>query len=114
MAYEEDMKNTKRISALALSMVLAGALAGCAGFGRCSPENCASDKQTLSELNSALASHRELGAPADIHSQVINGVAYLTGVLDTDLEVHNAERIALQVPGVKDVVNNLTTRNTGR
>jgi osmotically-inducible protein OsmY len=114
MAYEEDMKNTKQISALALSMFLAGALAGCAGFGRCSPENCASDKATLAELNSTLAQHRELGPPADIHTQVINGVAYLTGILDTDLEVRRAESIASQVPGVKEVVNSLSTRNTGR
>jgi osmotically-inducible protein OsmY len=114
MAHEEDMKNTKQISALALSMVLASALAGCAGFGRCSPENCTSDKTTLAELNSVFASHRELGAPAAIHTQVINGVAYLTGIVDTDLEVRNAERIALQVPGVKDVVNSLTPRSSGR
>jgi osmotically-inducible protein OsmY len=108
------MKNTNRISALALSMVLAGALAGCAGFGRCSPEYCASDKATLAELNSTLAQHRELGAPADIHAQVINGVAYLTGLVDTDLEVRRAEAISSQVPGVKDVVNSLSTRNSGR
>jgi osmotically-inducible protein OsmY len=114
MAHEEDMKNTQRISALALSMVLASALAGCAAFGRCSPENCTSDKATLAELNSTLAQHRELGPPADIHVQVINGVAYLTGLVDTDLEVRRAEAITLQVPGVKDVVNSLSTRNTGR
>jgi osmotically-inducible protein OsmY len=114
MRYEDAMKNTKRISALALSMVLASALAGCAAFGRCSPENCASDKTTLAELNQTLASHRELGAPADIHAQVINGVAYLSGLVDTDLEARRAEAIAMQVPGVKDVVNSLSTRNTGR
>jgi len=108
------MKNTQRISALALSMVLAGALAGCAGFGRCSPENCVSDKATLAELNRTLAQHRELGAPADIHAQVINGVAYLTGLVDTDLEVRRAEAIASQVDGVKEVVNSLTSRNNSR
>jgi osmotically-inducible protein OsmY len=114
MRYEDDMKNTKRISALALSMVLASALAGCASFDRCSPEHCASDKTTLTELNSTLAQHRELGPPADIHAQVINGVAYLSGLVDTDLEVRRAESIALQVPGVKEVVNSLSNRNTGR
>jgi osmotically-inducible protein OsmY len=114
MVHEGDMKNTKRISAFTLAMVVSGAVSGCAGFGRCSPEYCASDKTTLAELNETLASHRELGAPAAIHSQVINGVAYITGVVDTDLEVRRAESIAMQVPGVKDVVNSLTTRNTGR
>jgi osmotically-inducible protein OsmY len=114
MRYEDAMKNTKRISSLALSMVLASALAGCAGFDRCSPEHCASDKATLAELNSTLAQHRELGPPADIHAQVINGVAYLSGMVDTDLEVRRAESIAMQVPGVKEVVNSLSNRNTGR
>ncbi len=108
------MKDTRRIFALALPMVLAGALAGCAGFGRCSPENCSSDKATLAELNSTLAQHRELGPPADIHVQVINGVAYLTGLADTELEVRRAEAICLAVPGVKDVVNSLSIRNNGR
>jgi osmotically-inducible protein OsmY len=108
------MKNTQRISALVVSMVLASALAGCAGFGRCSPENCASDKAALAELNSTLAQHRELGPPADIHTQVINGVAYLSGLVDTDLEVRRAEAIAMQVPGIKEVVNSLSNRNTGR
>jgi hypothetical protein len=114
MRYEGHMKNTKRISAVALALVLAAVLSGCVGFGRCSPENCATDKVTLAELNDALASHRELGAPAAIHTQVINGVAYLTGIVDTDLEVRRAESIALLVPGVRDVVNSLTSRNTGR
>ena len=108
------MKNIKQISTLALAAFLAASLAGCVGFGRCSPENCTTDKATLAELNQSLASHRELGAPAAIHAQVINGVAYLTGVVDTDLEVRRAESIALQVPGVRDVVNSLTPRNTGR
>jgi osmotically-inducible protein OsmY len=108
------MKNTKQISTLGLAIFLAVGLSGCVGFGRCSPENCASDKTTLAELNQTLASHRELGAPAAIHTQVINGVAYLTGIVDTDLEVRRAESIASQVPGIKDVVNSLTTRNTGR
>jgi osmotically-inducible protein OsmY len=114
MRYEGHMKNIKQISAVTLAIVLAGGLSGCVGFGRCSPENCASDKATLAELNQTLASHRELGAPAAIHTQVINGVAYLTGIMDTDLEVRRAESISLQVPGVRDVVNSLTTRNTGR
>ncbi len=108
------MDNGKRFSALAASTFSAIALAGCAGFGRCSPENCASDKVTLAELNSTLAQHRELGPPANIHAQVINGVAYLTGMVDTDLEVRSAESISLAVPGVKDVVNSLSTINNGR
>jgi osmotically-inducible protein OsmY len=114
MRYEGTMKNTKQISTFGLAVILAVGLAGCVGYGRCSPENCASDKTTLAELNQTLAPHRELGAPAAIHAQVINGVAYLTGQVDTDLEVRSAETITLRVPGVKDVVNSLTTRNTGR
>jgi osmotically-inducible protein OsmY len=108
------MKNTKQIPTLGLAIILAAGLSGCTSFGRCSPENCANDKTTLTELNQTLASHRELGAPAAIHAQVINGVAYLTGIVDTDLEIRRAESITLQVPGVRDVVNSLTTRNTGR
>jgi osmotically-inducible protein OsmY len=108
------MKNTKQICSWTIAIALAVAVSGCVGFGRCSPQNCASDKATLAELNQVLASHSELGAPAAIHSQVIDGVAYMTGIVDTDFEVRRAESIALQVPGVKDVVNSLTSRNTGR
>ena len=114
MRYEDEMKKFKRISFAAAAIVLAAAMSGCVGFGRCSPEYCASDKATLAEVNEALASHRELGAPAAIHAQVINGKAYLTGLVDTDLEVRRAESIVAQVAGVKDVVNSLSSRNTGR
>ena len=108
------MKNIKQISALALAMLLAAAMSGCAAFARCSPENCATDKNTLADVNHVLAAHSELGPPAAIHVQVINGVVYLSGLVSTEMEVRSAEGIALQVRGVKKVVNSLSALSNGR
>jgi len=49
-----------------------------------------------------------------VHVQVINGVVYLTGQVDSDFEVRNAEALVRQVANVKDVENNLSPRSNAR
>jgi osmotically-inducible protein OsmY len=58
--------------------------------------------------------HTELGAPAELHIQTINGVVYLNGPVNSEFEVRHAEALARQVANVKDVNNNLYPRSNSR
>jgi osmotically-inducible protein OsmY len=108
------MQKFKTISAAGLLFILALGLNGCAAFSKCTPENCATDKQINKDVSELFTEHRELGAPADIHIQTINGVVYLSGPVDTEFEVRHAEALARQVANVKDVENNLYPRSNSR
>jgi osmotically-inducible protein OsmY len=108
------MQKFKTISAAALAFIFALGLNGCAVFPKCSPEHCASDKQVKADVSQLLSEHREFGAPADLHIQVINGVVYLSGPVNSDFEVRRAEELVRQVANVKDVENNLYPRSNSR
>ena len=103
-----------RLHTLTLVLLLAAGLSGCASFGKCDPENCTGDAKITADVHALIKEHPEFGPPAGIRVQTINGVVYLNGLVDTDLERLNAAALVLQVPNVKDVVNMLDTRNVGR
>jgi osmotically-inducible protein OsmY len=108
------MQKFKSISALSLVCFFAMTLNGCAIFPKCSPENCASDKEINALVTELFSEHPELGPPAALHIQTINGVVYLSGPVDTEFEIRHAEALARQVANVKDVENNLYPRSNGR
>jgi osmotically-inducible protein OsmY len=113
------MKKFKTISATGLAFIFvfgifASGLSGCAIFPKCSPEYCATDKKINTDVSQLLSEHPEFGAPADLHIQVINGVVYLSGPVDSDFEVRRAEALVRQVANVKDVENNLYPRSNSR
>jgi osmotically-inducible protein OsmY len=108
------MHKFKTISAAGLVLMFAIGMNGCAIFPKCSPENCASDRQINANVSQLFAEHPELGAPAELHIQTINGVVYLSGAVDTEFEVRHAEALARQVANVKDVENNLYPRSNSR
>jgi osmotically-inducible protein OsmY len=108
------MQNPRMLSAAVLTVIFAAGLSGCAMFPKCSPENCATDAQINADVSALFSQHPELGAPAALHIQTINGVVYLSGPVDTEFEVRNAEALARQVANVKDVENNLYPRSNGR
>jgi osmotically-inducible protein OsmY len=108
------MRKPERLSSLALSLLLSAALAGCAVFPKCSPENCDADAEIKRDVEAVFAAHAEFGAPGTIRVQAINKVVYLNGLVNSDLERQTAEALALQVPNVKDVVNSITPRSNSR
>jgi osmotically-inducible protein OsmY len=108
------MQKPKALSASMLIFILAAGLSGCALFPKCSPENCATDAQINADVSELFGRHPELGAPAVLHIQTIKGVVYLSGPVDTEFELRNAEALARQVANVKDVVNNLYPRSNAR
>ena len=107
------MNNLKTFSA-ALVMTLAAALSGCAVFEKCSPENCATDAKITADVGDMLGQHAEFGPPGTIQVQTINGVVYLNGLVNSDMERQNAETLVMRIPNVKDVVNSLSSRSNAR
>ncbi len=107
------MQKIKIISAVGL-LILGAGLNGCAVFPKCTPENCASDKEINAEVRKLFGQHTELGAPAELHIQTINGVVYMNGPVNSEFEVQHAEALARQVANVKDVNNNLYPRSNSR
>jgi len=108
------MQLIKTISAAGLLCIFAMSLNGCAIFPKCSPQNCATDKQINAQVTQLFSEHPELGPPAALHIQTIDGVVYLSGPVDTEFEMRHAEALALQVANVKNVVNNLYPRSNAR
>jgi osmotically-inducible protein OsmY len=108
------MNKQNKFLALTLACLLAAGVSGCAGFGKCDPEHCEGDAKITADVRALIKDHRELGAPAAFRVQTINGTVYLSGLVDTDLERRSFESLVLQLPNVKEVVNSLDVRNTGR
>jgi len=107
------MNKSKSLS-LALVMILAAALSGCAVFEKCSPENCATDAKITADVDDMFGQHAEFGPPGTVHVQTINGVVYLNGQVNSDMERQSAETLVLRIPNVKDVVNSLYPRSNAR
>jgi osmotically-inducible protein OsmY len=108
------MTKSTRLYALTLTWLLAAALSGCVGFGKCDPASCTGDKKITADVYAVLKEHSEFGAPGTIRVQTINGVVYLNGLVETDFYRRSAESLVMQVANVKDVVNSLEVRNSAR
>ena len=108
------MYPSRTLCAAALFISLAGALSGCAVFEKCSPQNCATDAKITTDVGDMLGQHAEFGPPGTIRVQTINGVVYLNGLVNSDLERQSAEALVLRIPDVKDVVNSLSPRSNSR
>jgi osmotically-inducible protein OsmY len=108
------MTKSTRLYALTLTWLLAAALSGCVGFGKCDPATCTGDKKITADVYAMIKEHREFGAPGTIRVQTFSGVVYLNGLVETDFERRSAESLVMQVANVKDVVNSLEVRNSAR
>ena len=101
------MRPAKQFSALAISVVLAGALSACAVYKKCGVAGCPGDAAITAEVQTLFDRHAVLEPPNLLHVQTLDHVVYLTGLVDTDLERQIAESVALEVPGVARVVNSI-------
>ncbi len=105
------MNIRKPIHALALALLAGASLSGCATFDSCKGSACSADAGITTSVRSELAEHAEL---RDIGVQTIEGVVYLSGLVDTDLEREEAESAARRVTGIVSVVNTISVRNAGQ
>jgi hypothetical protein len=104
---EIEMSRAKPLYALAFAPLLIGILSGCADFRQCGSQNCTSDKGITTDVEARLNKMAALGPPGSITVQTLDRVVYLNGVVDGGLDKRNAESVALQVPGVSQVVNSI-------
>jgi len=101
----------KPIYALAFALFAAASLSSCASLDTCKGAACSVDAGITASVKSELADHVEL---RDIGVQTIEGVVYLRGLVDTNVEREEAETAARRVTGVTSVVNTITVRNAGQ
>jgi osmotically-inducible protein OsmY len=97
----------RKLGVLASAFILAGALAGCATYGKCGIEGCASDAKTTANVKSLFDQHPELGPPGSIDVQTVDHVVYLNGLVASGFERRTAVSLAQGTPGVTKVVNTL-------
>jgi len=101
------MTRPSQLTALALALLLAGALPGCAVYNKCGVRGCAGDAEITAQVRAMFGRYPALEPPNQIGVQTLDHVVYLSGVVNTDLERQMAESVAQEVTGVKRVVNSI-------
>ena len=101
------MSRFKTLHALPVILIVAGALPGCATFGKCEPGECSNDAMITTNVQTLLDRHPDLGAPGSVTVQTRAGVVYLYGEVSTGLERESAESLAEKTPGVARVVDSI-------
>ena len=97
-------------STFGLALILAGALPGCATFGKCESESCHDDTNITKNIRSELDQQRDVESNA-ISVQTHDHVVYLYGLVASGLESNTAAAIAHEQPGVNEVVNSIALNN---
>jgi osmotically-inducible protein OsmY len=93
---------------------MASLTTGCAIYEKCGFRGCPGDAGITAAVRASFARHDALMPPNTVDVRCLDGVAYLTGLVATDLQRQLAESIALSTPGVKRVVNSIgLTNNSG-
>jgi osmotically-inducible protein OsmY len=102
------MNIPKPLYALAAIVTLAGALGGCATLEKCDDASCRGDAAITSNVQAQLNQFADLGAPNSIKVQTFDHVVYLNGQVDGGLMKRSAGEAVEKVPGVTEVVNDIT------
>jgi hyperosmotically inducible periplasmic protein len=100
--------------AVAALGALSGAFAGCATYEKCGLHGCPGDAALTADVQSRFAQHPTIEPPNLLHVQTLDGVVYLTGIVDTDYQRKLATDVAQGTPGVKNVVNSIGLTNGSR
>jgi len=108
------MRRDRQLYALALAIVLTGALPGCALVRKCGFSGCPGDAQITAQVRALISQHPALEPPNLVHVQSLDHVVYLTGQVDTELERSMAESVAREVAGVTRVVNSINFSYEGQ
>ena len=101
------MRRPNQLYALALAVVLTGALPGCATFRKCGFAGCPGDAEITAQVRALFDQHPALEPPNQLEVQTLDHIVYLSGVVDTDLERQMAESVAHQAKGAAKVVNSI-------
>jgi osmotically-inducible protein OsmY len=101
------MRRPSQLYALAFTIVLTGALSGCAVYRKCGFGGCPGDAEITVQVRALFDQHPALEPPNLLEVQTLDHVVYLTGVVDTDMERQMAESVAHEAKGVAKVVNSI-------
>jgi len=101
------MRKLKTHYALPVILILAGALPGCASYGKCESRECSGDAKITTNVQGQLDQHPELGPPNSIGVQTRDHVVYLSGEVSAGEFRDVAESVAREAPGVVRVVNSI-------
>ena len=101
------MFEAKCFKAAALAIVMVAPLLGCALEKQAATGARQEDARIAANVQGAIAQHPDLGPPNLIYVDVRDHVVYLSGLVNTELTVANAEALARQVPGVARVVDSI-------
>jgi osmotically-inducible protein OsmY len=108
------MSMSEKHYTLALAVILAAALPGCAVYSKCGFHGCPGDAKITADVRTLIATYPALEAPNSVRVQTMDRVVYLNGQVDTELERSTAESAARSVAGVTRVVNSISLSNPGR
>jgi osmotically-inducible protein OsmY len=95
----------------AVALLLAIVLGGCATYRKCGLHGCPGDAELTSAVQANFSGHASIMPPNLINVRALDGVVYLSGLVDTDLQRQLAESVARATPGVKRVVNSIGLNN---
>ena len=101
------MKRPNRLFTLAITLILAGVLSGCATYQKCGFGGCPGDAEITAEVRALFDQHPVLEPPNLLEVRTLDHVVYLNGVVDTDTQRLMAESIARQAKGVRKVVSSI-------
>ena len=93
--------------ALPISFIFAAALCGCATYTQCGFGGCPGDAAITANVRALFDQRPALKPPNLLNVQTLDHVVYLYGLVDSDLERQMAESVAVQVTGVRQVVNSI-------
>lgn len=97
------------LRAFALAALLGGVLAGCSTAPSCPASGCEGDALIKQRVDQMIYDNKAI-EPFSITVQAKNGVVYLYGIVDTQLQRNVLEEESGKIPGVKRVVNSITVR----
>jgi osmotically-inducible protein OsmY len=97
-----------------VSVVLVGLLSGCAAYQKCGFDGCPGDAQLSAAVHERAQASSVLRGNL-LHIQVLDGVVYVSGMVDSDFEHEQINALFKSVPGVKSVINTtgVTTHGGG-
>ena len=101
------MIGAKYGKAAVLAVVIVELLFGCALEKEAATAGRQEDASIAANVKAAIDRHPDLGPPNLIYVDVRDHVVYLSGLVNTELTVANAEALARQVPGVARVVDSI-------
>jgi osmotically-inducible protein OsmY len=107
------MISSKQCCTVVLTLLL-GMLSACAAYNKCGVGGCPGDAEITAAVQAEFARHSELQPPNVLNVQTIDGVVYLYGLVDTDLQRQIAESTAHRAPGVTKVINSIGVSGNAR